>query len=241
MKNSEIMNKFEKLSDKEIYQIAKRWGAEALQARRKFAGLLPEIYRRELRERLAGRSWFKKRGLTCVYEFAAKLSGMSRDQVDEYIRIEKKCEDKPILKEALVSGEVSINKLSRIMSIATFENQREMLEKVQTLSKAALDVYVKDLKNENFEGLQKPKIEQIGLSVQTKNIDLTHEQANLKTDQQSMLKLDDDIVKQLLELQKKGINVNQFLRSALKERTEKSTGKKKNCRRLSAKKPTIEP
>lgn len=112
MNNLKIILNIEKLSDRDIYKIAKRWGAEALRARRKFAGLLPEIYRRELRERVAGRSWFQKRGFSCVYEFAAKLSGMSREQVDQCIRIDKKCEDKPILKEALVSGEVSINKLS---------------------------------------------------------------------------------------------------------------------------------
>lgn len=253
------MKNLGKLSDKDIYKIAKRWGAEVLHARRKFAGLLPEIYRRELRERTAGRSWFQKRGFSCVYEFAAKLGGISREQVDEYIRIEKKCEDKLLLKEALVSGEVSINKLSRIMSIATIENQRDLLGKVQKLSKAALDVYVKDLKSEKMEGLHKPKNEQIGLYGQTENRDLAHVQAILKAGhsslklrvarpafgcgavavkdyQQANLKLDEDILRQLLEMQNKGIDVNGFLRGVLKERVEKIEVEKEELSKMESQK-----
>jgi len=104
---------FEKLSDKELYAICKKCGAAALEARRKFAGLLPEVYTRELKEREKGRSWLKKRGFFSVYEFAAKLAGMSRDQVDLVLRLEKRFADKPILRDALVSGDVSANKLAR--------------------------------------------------------------------------------------------------------------------------------
>jgi hypothetical protein len=127
------MRNIKEVSDKNLYKIAKKWGAEALHARRKFAGLLPEIYCRELRERSAGRSWFQKRGFSGVYEFAAKLAGMSKDQVDLVLRLEKRFADKPVLKSALISGQISANKLARVVSIATIENQQHILNKAETL------------------------------------------------------------------------------------------------------------
>src|SRR4030043_1399160 len=121
------MNNLKNLSDKDLYTICKKCGAAALEARRKFAGLLPEVYAREMAEREKGRSWLKKRGFLSIYEFAAKLAGMSRDQVDLVIRLEKRFEDKPVLRDALVGGNVSANKLARVVSIATSENQHDIL------------------------------------------------------------------------------------------------------------------
>jgi hypothetical protein len=199
------MKNFSHLSDKDIYKIAKRFGTEALQARRKFAGILPEIYRRELREREAGRSWFKKRGFTCIYEFAAKLSGMSREQVNLVLRLEKKFNDKPFLKEALVNGDISANKLARVAALATEENQQELLKKAEILSSRALEVFVHDL--------QKPKEAAKSMHVQTLSIDIP--------DPQAKLNLDEDVMEQLLEMQNRGIDINEFLRQALRQRKEK--------------------
>ena len=198
------MNNLQKLSDKELYLICKKWGASALDARRKFAGLLPEVYRRDLAEREKGRSWLIKRGFSCVYEFAAKLAGMSRDQVDLVLRLEKRLEDKTVLRDALVSGEVSTNKLARVVSIATLENQRDLLGKVESLSNRALEVFVKDFKNQN--GLGEPKMGDASLHVQTFELDL---------------ELDEDVKNDLIEMKKKGIDVNQVLREFLRDRKEK--------------------
>ena len=194
------MNNLKNLTDKELYLICKKFGAAALEARRKFAGLLPEVYAREMSEREKGGSWLKKRGFLSVYEFAAKLAGLSRDQVDLVLHLEKRFEDKPVLQAALVSGEVSANKLARVVSIATAENQHDLLGKVETLSNRALEVFVKDFKNQN--GSVEPKIDNKSLHVQT-------------------LELDEDIQNELIEMQKKGINVNQILRDFLHERKEK--------------------
>ena len=186
--------------------ICKKWGAAALEARRKFAGFLPEVYTRELFEREKGRSWLQKRGFSCIYEFAAKLAGMSRDQVDLILRLEKRFEDKLILRDALVSGEVSANKLARVVSIATTENQQDILEKVEALSNRALEVFVKDFKNIN--GLVEAKKGDTNLHV--------HFEPEFNFD----LELDEDVKKELLEMKKKGIDVNQILRNFLRERKE---------------------
>ena len=97
------------MNDQQLFQLCKKYGAQTLEARRKFAGLLPEVYRRNL---------YEKKGFGSIYHFAAVLAGMSRKQVQRVLQLERKFEDKPILKEALVSGEVSINKLARVASIA---------------------------------------------------------------------------------------------------------------------------
>ena len=220
--NQNFMKNLQKLSDKDLYLICKKWGAAVLEARRKFAGLLPEVYAREMSEREKGRSWLKKRGFFSVYEFAAKLAGMSRDQVDLVLRLERRLEDKPVLREALVSGNVSANKLARVVSIVTNENQQDILGKVEVLSSRALEVFVKDFKNQN--GLGEPKIEQSKMHVQTVEVN-----KNVKTAQNTLqvqtleidLELDEDVKNELIEMKKKGIDINQVLRGFLRERKEK--------------------
>lgn len=119
------------LSDKNLYKLCKRWGAEALHARRKFAGLLPEVNKRRL---------YEKKGYDSIYEFAAKLAGMSRDQVDVVLRLEKRFEDKPLLHAALTDGRISANKLARVVSIATADNEKVIAQKIETLSQKAVEV-----------------------------------------------------------------------------------------------------
>jgi hypothetical protein len=54
------------LSDKELYAPCKRFGEQTLHWRHKFAGLLPEVLRRERSTNEKGQSWLKKRGFTCL-------------------------------------------------------------------------------------------------------------------------------------------------------------------------------
>ena len=227
-----IMNNLQKLSDRQLYSICKKWGAAVLEARRKFAGLLPEVQRREIAAREKGGSWLKKRGFFGMYDFAARLAGMSQKQVDEVIRQDKRFKDKPMLRAALVNGEVSVNKLARVVSIATVENQREILGKVEALSKAALDVFMKDYKRENekLDGLIEPKDGQIGLYGQNENANIGLTEGITKTELEHSgqakpimlpVNLDEDIAKELLEMQSKNIDVNGLLREFLRERKEK--------------------
>jgi hypothetical protein len=138
------MTNLKNISDTELFIRCKNFGKDVLRARQIFGGLLPEVCKRRL---------YEKKGFHTIYEFAAKLAGLTHDQVDTYIRLERKYEDKPVLHSALVDGQISINKLVRIASIATVENQSELFEVAQKLSKAAIDVYVKDYKIELAGGL----------------------------------------------------------------------------------------
>ena len=211
------------LSDKELYSVCKRWGAEALASRRKFTGLLPEVNAREIAERKKGKSWLKIRGFSCIYEFAAKLAGISRDQVNLVLGLERRLEDKPALRYALVSGVVSANKLARVASIASVENQQDILEKVETLSNRALEVFVKDFKNQN--GLIDAKTGDASLHVQTfepaggVNDSVKNAQKSQNTKSSEIdLELDEDVKTELTEMKKKGMDVNQILREFLRDR-----------------------
>jgi len=163
---------------------------------------LPEVKRRRL---------YEKKGFSSVFEFAFKLCGLSAEQVRLALNLEKRFEDKPVLKRMLENGEASINKLTRIVSIATQENEEELAEKIKVLPTRALNTLVRDEKFSrkacevgDTEGFGKPLFEDKDLYVQTLNFEIA-----------------DDIKEQFNELHSKGIDVNELLRKMLKRRREK--------------------
>jgi hypothetical protein len=143
------MTNLKNISDNELFTRCKKFGKEALCARQIFGGLLPEVCKRRL---------YEKKGYISIYEFAAKLGGLSHDQVDTVIRLERKFADKPALHTALVEGKICANKLIRIASIATTDNQAELFDAAQKLSKTAIDVYVKDYKQERAGGQELSRV-----------------------------------------------------------------------------------
>jgi hypothetical protein len=241
-----------KITDEKLLELCEKYGASALLWRRKFTGLLPEVSRRRLYER---------KGFSSIFEFAFKLCGLSADQVSLALNLEKRFEKMPVLKKMLEDGEVSINKLTRIASIATVENQEELAEKVKILPKSALEVFVRDEKfamgnfsndkcensdglfgeknntsaanlfseNENRNGLSKPPFDDKSLPGQTLEIAKRPLSFGAGGDANSdglSFQLAEDIKKELEELNSKGIDVNEFLRKALKQRKEEIEKKK---------------
>ncbi len=128
------------MTDPELYALCKKWGAEALEARRRFVGLLPEVNVRRLYER---------RGYSSIYHFTAVLGGVSEHLVNDVLRLEKRFEEMPRLHEALVKGEIGLSKLARIASVVEVRNEVEICEKIKTLSRRAVDVLVKEIKVES--------------------------------------------------------------------------------------------
>ena len=96
--------------------------------------LLPEIERHRIWER-------KKFG--SIYEYAAKLAGMSRNTVDDALRILKKIADKPALKEIVAMK--GINAVRPVAAVASQETAAFWAEKAAVMSKHTLEVYVKEL------------------------------------------------------------------------------------------------
>ncbi len=195
-----LADKKSSLSDEQLYLLCKRFGSQALLARRKFIGLLPEIFRRQI---------YLKKKFSSIYEFAAKLGGVSKEQVDTVLRLDRKFEEMPVLKNALTEGEISISKISRIASIATTENQSELTEKAKILPKSVLEVFVKDVKAENQnsqkqDGLFEPKTDSNSLPGQT------FFDENFSP----------ELKQKLHQLHQKGIDINALLLALLKKREE---------------------
>ncbi len=187
------------LNDKELYTLCKKYGENALMWRRKFTGLLPEVNRRRL---------YEKKGFGSIFEFAFKLAGLSEKQVRLALNLDERFKDKPALKGLLVNGKVSINKLTRVTSVTTPENDEFWAGKVQQLSQSAIETLVKDVKNEKQDGLFKPQNERKSLRAQR----LGESELDLELD------LEPDVLDELLVLQGKGIDVNQLLREFLERR-----------------------
>jgi hypothetical protein len=185
-----------KLTNEKLYDLCKKYGSQARLWRQKFIGLLPEVNRRRL---------YEEKGFSSIFEFAFKLCGLSGEQVRLALNLERRFEDKPILKKMFENGEASINKLTRIVSIATPENEEELAEKIKVLPISALNTFVRDERKENTNanGSRKPLFEEKDLYVQTLHFEI-----------------DTDITEELNELHSKGIDVNELLREMLRKRKQ---------------------
>ena len=195
-------NSITKITDQELLKLCDKFGKQALLWRRKFIGLLPEVNKRRLYER---------RGCKSIFEFAAKLAGLSEMQVRRVLQLEKRFEDKPILKNLLEEGRVSVNKLIRVVSIATVENEKELAEKIKKLPCAAIETLVRDEKY-YANGLNKPQFEAKSVHAHT-----THG-AQPEGRAECAFSLSDEVIAELNRLHAQGHNVNKILLELLKQR-----------------------
>ena len=195
-------------SDKQLFNMARRFGKNTLAWRRKFTGILPEIYKRRIYEK----------NYESIFVFAKKMAGLSEKQVRRVLNLEKRFKETPTLRKILVTGEVSVNKLVRVASIATPENEEELVEKVKVLPQSAIETLVRDEKFaqkkaevENENGLHKPKIK--AKSVRAHKL-------------KNGLELSEEVSGKLLELQEKGMDVNEMLLKMLKKREKEISEEK---------------
>lgn len=125
--------------DRTLHQQFSEYGRNAKEWTRKCALLLPGIDHRQI---------WKKRKCSSIYEYAAKVAGMSRYAVNEALRILEKVEDKPLLK-ALIE-EVGINKVKPVISIVTEETEAFWVQKARELPKNALETYVRNYRSDGL-------------------------------------------------------------------------------------------
>ena len=123
------------------------YGRNAREWTRKCVILLPEIERE--------RVWEKK-GFESIYVYAAKLAGMSRSCVDEALRVLKKIEDKPELRA--VVEDRGVGAVRPVATIATVETAEFWAEKVKSMSKHALEVYVHETREQQSQDLEAPQL-----------------------------------------------------------------------------------
>lgn len=187
-----------KITDEKLYELCKKYGAAARFWRQKFIGLLPEVYKRKL---------YEKRGFLSIFEFAAKLAGVSEEQVSRALSLEKKFQDKPALHKVLIDGEVSVNKLARIASISTPENQSFLAEQVKTLPQKALETFVRDEKM--FVRAHKSD-EQLPILQDSIAGEIS----------ETELELSQEVKEKLHELKNKNIDINKLILKAIQKREQ---------------------
>jgi hypothetical protein len=123
------------MTDEKLLNFCERYGRRARIWRQKFTGLLPEVNRRRLYER---------RGCQSIFEFAYKLAGLSKEQVQRALQLGRQFQNMPALHEVLVEGQASVSKLAKVASIATLENEEFLAEQVRLLPRRALETLVRD-------------------------------------------------------------------------------------------------
>lgn len=196
-------------TDKKLLDLCDEYGNKALFWRKKFIGLLPEVNKRQL---------YKKAGCSSIFEFAKKKAGLSEKQVRLTLNLSERFENTPVLKKLLTDGAVSINKLARVVSVATVENQEFWAQQAKVLPNRSLETLVRDEKiiasgpvtNVETAPIQ-PRIPVEDLHVQTST---------------SHLKITPEVEARLLKLQNAGHNISNLLTKLLDQR-EQEIGERK--------------
>lgn len=124
------------MGDRELYDYCREAGTNARKWKNRFVAALPEVYKRRL---------YKKKGFGSIFEFAAKLGGVSKNVVEDVLRLDEKLKDKPLLKELI--PDVGLHKVRVVANIVKQNDQKEWVKKVKTMSKPALETHVRDIRN----------------------------------------------------------------------------------------------
>jgi len=191
------------LTDKKLLELCNEYGKKALIWRQKFIGLLPEV---------AARNLYLKANCLSIFEFAKKKAGLSEKQVRLALNLSERFEDKPALKNLLVKGEVSINKLARIASIATNKTQEFWAEQSRILPKKSLETLVKDerIASDQFVHLEESLPGQ----------KFANGEVCLAVEDNEQLQLSPELKSRLMEMQGKKINIDELLMKLLDKHEE---------------------
>jgi len=189
------------ITDENLFVLCRQYGAKALLWRRKFIGLLPEVNRRRLYER---------KGFLSIYEFAAKLAGVSERQVDTALNLHLRLEKTPKLQKLFNDGTVSINKLVRVVSIVSPENEDAISKMSTILSQNALGVYAKDLK--------KAKEEKVAAETALPNS--LFDSNVMRAQKKLNFTLSDEVVDKFNLLHSQGKDINKLLRDFLNQKDQ---------------------
>ncbi len=238
--------KIKEISNEKLLKMCKVWGKQTLAARNKFIGLLPEVNRRKLYE--------KK--FVSIFHFAAVMAGVSREQVQSALNLANVFEQMPNLLALLVNGAVSVNKLRRVVSVATLENEAELANLVQTLSRVALETFVRDMQIKLAQERESSGIFEKSFDVKIEDGLFELKSALVSwpgpaSDKTTIIQnaqpfgyvsnppLNNNVKKKLNELAQKGIDINDLIEQALVQR-EKEIAEGKHRAAEKAKEKLIE-
>jgi hypothetical protein len=172
-------------------------GAKARHWKNKFIVTLPEVYKRRL---------YKKRGYCSIYEFAAKLGGVSHNVVDQTLRVFEKVKDLPEIKNKIESH--GIHKVRVVSNIANEKTDKYWADNIEKMSKSALEIKARDFRNSDpgigsIDAQSAQEQAKINLSKQppkTSNMSSSRERFGMDLDPETILQL--KLIKQKFEKEK---------------------------------------
>jgi hypothetical protein len=110
-----------------------RLGRERNKITYKLLAMLPKIEKLKI---------YENEGYGSIYDYAARIAGLSPGVVGKALKLEKKLQNMPHLQKAVETQ--GINKVGIVAGLATEENEKELAEKIVHMSKPALQEYSKE-------------------------------------------------------------------------------------------------
>ncbi|MBI4235275.1 hypothetical protein HY604_03165, partial [Candidatus Peregrinibacteria bacterium] len=96
--------------------------------------LLPEIFKSGI---------YREYSATIV-EYAGRFGGLSKGVVLKRLRLEKRLEDKPILREAILTE--GVHKVALLAGVVTKENEQALVDKLRGMSKPGVEQMAKEIR-----------------------------------------------------------------------------------------------
>ena len=215
------------------------YGRNAKHWIRKCQLLLPKIRDEEV---------WKKKGFSSIYEYAAKLAGMSHNSVNEALRVLDKLENKPLLKEKV--EKYGINRVKPVVAIATELTEDFWAEKIDELAQKPLETYVREykLKYGKAEVIAENVILRAeGQRIQSQDYEMSNGVEDVEGSMSTQpkismyMKLDVKTIEQLKKI-KGDRDWNEVMKDLLREsRVKTEEGLEQTTREASASNPTEEP
>ncbi len=133
------------LQSRDLHKQFVELGRERNRLTYKLLALIPAIFQ----------SGIYKKHTPTIYEYAGKFGGLSKEVVKKVLRNEKYLQNKPKLKEAV--RKYGIHKVSMVATLATPETEEIWAERVEHMSKSALQVLVKEVREKEIHESGKQK------------------------------------------------------------------------------------
>lgn len=152
-----------------LHRKFQQYGANAKEWMRKCVLLLPEIEKHQV---------WRAKGFASIYEYAAKLAGMSRNTVDDALRILKRIEDKPELIK--IVEDKGLNAVRPVVTIATPATESFWAEKAKNMSRHTLETYIKEFRKTFFGEDSATDMENLSVNATTGS-DLTKAENSTET------------------------------------------------------------
>ena len=132
----------ELLGNAELMERCRKLGTISIKSRRMFIGLLPLVARRKA---------YDIRKFSSIHHFALVIGGVGYHLVDEVLRLDAQLKYLPLLRRELYRGEIGWAKIRLVISSVKEDDQQRWLDLLYALSKPALEVYLRDIRKQNYE------------------------------------------------------------------------------------------